>query len=157
MKKKEIITITIIAIILVISGFLGFTYYSDVTTLYNAEITINDIQIQELGLSFCKLKIIIDISNPSGKDISELTANFNIKISNNFVGKGSVSKISIPSKSSKEKEVIVTIYYANVAAAVVNGIADGNFDLTLVGEASGKVLFGLITVTDRFRTTKSYV
>jgi LEA14-like dessication related protein len=156
MIKKSRKIIIVIGIILAISGFLGYTYYADATTLNNAEVTIENIHLQELSLTYCKLKIYIDISNPTNRDISGLTAVFNIYIADNYVGSGSFSKVSIPAQSNREKDVTITIYYAKVAVAVVDGIKRGNFDLTIKGEASGDVLFDLITVSKQFKATKVY-
>ena len=156
MKKKIRQIIIGITIILVISMFLCYTYYADVTTLYDAELSIEDIRLQELSLTYCKLKIYIDISNPTDRDISDLTAMFDIFIADNYVGLGSLSKVSIPAQSKIEKDVAITIYYSNVAFSVVDGIKSGNFDLTISGEARGNILFGLITVSDEFKATKEY-
>lgn len=156
MIKKSRKIIIVIAMILTISGFLGYTYYADITTLYNTKVTIKDIHLQELSFTYCKLKIYIDISNPTDRDISGLSAVFDIYIADNYVGLGSFEKASIPAQSNKEKDVTIIIYYANVAVAVVDGIKKGDFDLTIKGEASGKVLFGLITVSEQFKATQTY-
>ena len=156
MIKKIRQIIIVITIILIISLFLGYTYYADVTTLYNAELSIEDIRLQELSLTYCKLTIYIDISNPTDRYISGLTAMFDIFIADNYVGLGSFSKVSIPAQSNKEKGVAITIYYSNVAFSVVDGIKNRNFDLTVKGEVRGNVLFGLITVSDEFKATQEY-
>jgi hypothetical protein len=156
MIKKIRQIIIVITIILVISLFLGFTYYTDVKTLYDAEFSIEDIYLQEVSLTYCKLKISIDISNPTDRDISGLNAMFDIFIADNYVGLGSFSKVSIPAQSNKLKDVEITIYYSNIAFSVIDGIKSGNFDLTIRGEARGNVLFGLITVSDEFKATEKY-
>lgn len=154
-KKFRIILITII-IILIIPLFLGYTYYADIASLDSTKVTVKDIRLQKPGLTYCDLKIYINFHNPSDRDVSELTAVFDIYIADNYVGKGSLSKVSISAQSSEEKDTTVTIYYANVAVAVVDGIKKGNFDLTIKGTASGNVLFGFLTVSDKFEATKSY-
>jgi hypothetical protein len=156
MIKKSKKFIIILLIIFTLSGFFGYTYYSDVTTLLNAEVTIKDIHLHELSFTYCKLKINIDIKNPSDRDISSLSSVFNIYIAENFVGLGSFSNVFIPAQSTKENDVTITIYYTNVAVAVVDGIKKGNFDLNIKGEASGKVLFDLITVSKQLNVTKAY-
>ena len=156
MIKKSMRFIIIGAIIIVILGFLGYTYSADVTALDNARITIKDIQIQDIGLTSCKLKIFIDISNPSDRDISGLKADFDVFIADVYIGSGSVSRVSIPAQSSREKGVSLTIFYINVGEAIKDGIIKGNFDVSIKGYASGDVLFGLITVTDQVSAMKSY-
>ncbi|KYK25815.1 hypothetical protein AYK20_03950 [Thermoplasmatales archaeon SG8-52-1] len=156
MIKKFRIQLITILIILIIPIFLIYSYYADVEALDSTKVTINDIRLLEIGLTSCDLKIYITFYNPSGRDISELTAVFDIYIANNYVGKGSLSKVSISPQSSAVKDTTVTIYYANVAAAVVDGIKKGNFDLAIKGTASGNVLFGFLTVSDKFEATKPY-
>ena len=148
--------IIIAVIILVILGFLGYLYSADVATLDNARVTIKDIRIQEIGLTSCKLKIFIDIYNPSDRDISGLKADFDVFIAGTDVGSGSVSRVSIPAQSSQEKGVSLTINYKGLAEAVIDGITKGNFNLSIKGYASGDVFFGLITVTDQISATKAY-
>jgi LEA14-like dessication related protein len=156
MRKIISIIIVVITIILGISLFFVYTYYTDIATLYDAEISIEDIVLEELSLTYCKLKIYIKISNPTNRDISGLTAMFDVFIGDSKVGLGSFSKVTIPGQSNRLKDVSVTIYYSNVVLSVVNGIKNGNFDLTIKGNASGDVLFGLITVSDGFIATKEY-
>ena len=156
MIKKFIRIILTVGILLIILGFLGYTYTSDVAALDNAKVTIKDIHIQEIGLTSCELTIYIDISNPSDRDISGLTADFDVFISDTAVGRGSVSRVSIPAQSSREKGVLLTIVYFGLAKAVIEGITKGNFDLSIKGYASGDVFFGLITITDKISATKTY-
>jgi hypothetical protein len=160
MIKKSMRFIIIAGVIIAILGLFGYTYSADVSALDNARITIRDIRIQEINLidpkPHCNLIIFIDISNPSNQDITGLTADFDVFITNNYVGSGSVSKISIPAQSSKEKEVSLTIYFFDVAAAVKDVIINGNFIISIKGYASGDVLFGLITITDQISASKSY-
>jgi hypothetical protein len=156
MIKKIMPIIVVVSIILGISLFFSYTYHADIATLYSAEISIEDITIQELTLTYCTLTIYIDISNPTDRDISGLTATFDVFIADNYVGLGSVSEVSIPAQSNRLKDVIVTIYYSNVVFSVVDGLQSGNFDVTVKGSASGNVLFGLITVSDEFEATKEY-
>lgn len=156
MVKKIIIIGAIAAIILLILGFLGFTYAADVAALDNAKVSIEDIRIQEIGFTSLKLKIFISVTNPSDRDISGLTADFDVFVSDTYVGSGSVSRFSIPAHSSREKGVTITILYSNVAQAVIDAIKMGFFDLSIKGDASGDVLFGLITVTDKIFASQSY-
>ena len=156
MIKKNFIIIILTVIILIILGFLGFTYTADVAALDNAKVSIKDIRFQEIGLTSCKLKIFIEISNPSDRYISGLTADFEVFINENYVGSGSVSRISIPAQSNREKGVTITIFYTNAAEAVIDGIQKGYFDLSINGDASGDVLFGLITVTNQIYAVQTY-
>ena len=156
MIKNNVRIAVITVLIAAISGFLGYTYYVDVNALSNTEVTINDISLQELHLTYCKLKLSININNFADRDITDISAKFDINVANNYVGSGSFSRISIPAKSIREKDAGITIYYANVASAVVEGIKKGNFDVTIVGEIKANVLFNLITVSKEFKASQTY-
>ncbi|RLF56978.1 MAG: hypothetical protein DRN27_08670 [Thermoplasmata archaeon] len=155
MIKKTFIAIIITAIV-VFSSMLGYLYISDVSALDDVEINIEQITLEEIRLTYCKLNLRIDVYNPAHQDISEVHSNFDVSIAGNYVGKGVFPKSFIPAQSNCEKEVILTIYYADVTNAVINGIQNRNFDLTIEGEAKGKVMFNLFTVSKKFSSTYSY-
>ena len=56
----------------------------------------------------------------------------------------------------REKDEAITIYYANVASAVVEGIKKGNFGVTIEGVIKANVLFNLITVSQEFKASQTY-
>ncbi len=146
----------VVTIVIFISGFLVIRYTTDVSALEKVNITIENINIQESHLTYCKLKLKVNISNPTNEYISGLFAEFDISIASTYVGNGSVPTVSIPAQSQTKKDVILTIYYADVGNAVIDGIQIGNFDLTVHGEAKGNVLFNLITVSKSFTASYSH-
>jgi hypothetical protein len=160
MNNKLIISAIVILIILSVSVFLWFSYNSDVEAISNIKVTLDDIALKDINLTSFKLKLNVNISNPTNQDISSLLSNFDIFIAENYVGKGEFSKVSIPKKSHSNKDIIVTVYYSGLADAVVdiikNVIINEEFDLTIEGEISGSALFGLSTVSQSFATTKTY-
>jgi LEA14-like dessication related protein len=152
-KIKILIMITIV---IFISGFLSIRYIASASAIEKVNVTVENTSIQELRLTYCKLKLEVSISNPTTEHISELSAEFDIFIASTYVGNGSFQTVSIPAQSHKTGDVFLTIYYANVGNAVIDGIQTGNFDLTIQGEAKGNVLFNLITVTKSFTASYSY-
>ena len=101
--------IMVIAICVILSGFLSYQYVTDVTALNSVEVTIDDIKLQELRLTYCKLKLSFDIYNPTHQDISGLSAVFDVFIAGNYVGSGSFPKSSLPAQSNSKKYVTLTI------------------------------------------------
>ena len=144
-----------------VSGFLVYIYYADVEAMSNIKVTINDVDIKDVVIptSF-KLKLDANIYNPTDQDISGLSSTFDIYIEDNYVGEGDFSNVFISAYDQIEKDVSVTIYYSGLADASVdvikNVITDGNFDLTIVGNINGNVLFDLITFSQEFETTHTY-
>ena len=154
--EKKLIFASVIVIAILLFGLFSFTYISDVNAVGNIDVSIKKIRIQDIGLSYARLKITVDIDNPSDREISNLEANFKMNIANTYVGDGALSKISIPPYSSKNEDVILTIYYENVARGVVNAITGLDFTLTINGRANVDILFGLLEFSKNFKASKSY-
>ena len=148
--------IAVIAIFIILSSVLSCRYVTDVAALNDVEVTVEGITLQELRVTYCTLKLSIDIFNPTHQDISGLSAIFDVSIADNYVGSGSFPKSFIPAQSNSKKDVTLTIYYADVANAVLDGIQNRNFVLTIEGEAKGNVFFDLFTVSRKFVSTYSY-
>jgi len=110
----------VVTIVIFISGFLVIRYTTDVSALEKVNITMENINIQELHLTYCKLKLKVNISNPTNEYISGLLAEFDISIAGTYVGNGSVPTVSIPAQSQIKRDVILTIYYADVGNAVID-------------------------------------
>jgi len=153
---QKIKILIVITVVIFISGFLSIRYMADASALEKVNVTVENISIQELRLTYCKLKLKMDIFNPTTEYISELSAKFDVSIAGTYVGNGSTPTVSIPAQSHKTGDVPLTIYYANVGNAVIDGIQTGNFDLTIHGEAKGNVLFNLLTVTKSFIASYYY-
>ena len=160
MTEKNVMVVIILAIILSISVFLGYIYYTDVAAMISIEVTINDVDITEVKLTSFKLKLDANIYNPTDQDISGLSSTFDIYIEDNYVGQGDFSNIFISAHAQSEKDVSITIYYSGLAYAVVdvikNVITEGDFDLIISGNINGNVLFGLIAFSQEFETTHTY-
>ena len=160
MTEKNVIAAIILAIILAVSGFLGYIYYADVTAMSSIEVTINDVDITDVKFTSFKLKIDANIYNPTDQDISGFSSTFYIYIEDNYVGEGGFSNVFIPAHAQSEKDVSITIYYSGLADAAVdvikNVITEGDFDLTIGGNINGNALFGLIAFSQEFETTHTY-
>ncbi len=160
MTEKNVIAAIILAIILSVSGFLGYIYFADVAAMSSIEVTINDVDITDVKFtSFTfKLKLDANIYNPTDQDISGLSSTFDIYIEDNYIGEGGFSNVFIPAHAQSEKDVSITISGLAVAAVDVikNVITEGKFDLNISGNINGNVLFGLITFSQEFETTHTY-
>ncbi len=148
--------IAIVAILILIFGFLGVRYITEASTIDNINIGLEDVSIEELKLSSCTLNLKVRISNPTTEYISELSAEFDVFIADTDVANGTVAKVSIPPESYATSDVLLTIFYADVGTAVINGIKTGDFDLIIQGEAKLNVLLNLLTITKPFTSSYSY-
>ena len=156
--KKKIWTVVAVILIILTMGFfaLSYAYYADVTALEKMEFIVNDVSFPELGFNYCKLKFILNISNPTNYRISSLSISFTIYLANNSIGDGSMEDISIHAHSSIEKDMVITIYYMDVVEGVIDAIRNGNFLLTIKGTSTADVLFGLTTASRNFEISYTY-
>jgi hypothetical protein len=155
MQKDVKITI-IIVICIMCCIFLGYQYITEVTGLNSIEITLHDINIQDLKLTYCTLKLSLYLNNPSEIYIHDLSAEFDVYIAGNFVGTGILPKSSLPSKLNINKDVYLRIYYADVVTAVIDGIKNGDFDLSIDGVAKSNIFFNLFPISKKISSTYSY-
>jgi LEA14-like dessication related protein len=134
--------------------FISSSYLSDAAIIDKTNVVIENASIQNLTFSYCIIKLKVKISNPTSEHISDLTADFDVFISDTDVGDGVVTKLSIPARSNEISDVYITIYYSSVGSAVINVLQTGNFDLTIKGEAKASILFNILTIKKPF--TSSY-
>ena len=147
----------VIAIILILLTLIfGYTYHANVTAIEKMEFSVNDVSIPEIGFTYCKLKFILNISNPSHYKISSLSISFIIYLANSSIGNGSMQDISIHAHSSIKKDMIVTIYYANVVEGVINAIKNRKFLLMIEGKGEADILFGLTKASKNFKISYAY-
>lgn len=153
---KKLVKIAAIIAIIAISGFAGYEYYADVSAIGDSEVTITDASISEIGITYCKIKLKLEIHNPAGRDISGLSVKFDMYLTANYIGDGHFPEIFISAHSTRIREMTITLYYADLTDAVINMIRMGEFVLTLKGEVEGDVLYGLTKFSQRFEASYSF-
>ena len=153
-QKLKIIIIVVIFIL--VFALISIRYVTEASTIDEINVGVENVSIEELKLSSCTLNLQVRISNPTTEHISELTAEFDVFIADTEVANGTVSKVSIPPESYATSDVLLTIFYADVGAAVINGLKTGDFDLIIKGEAKLNVLLNLFTITKPFTSSYSY-
>ena len=93
-KKMFSIIIIIISILLLTSFFIVDIYNTNVETINSINVVLDDLNIQDISLTSFKLKLYVNFSNPTYQPIYNLKSNFDIFISNNYIGNGNFSNIS---------------------------------------------------------------
>ncbi|MDH7507693.1 MAG: hypothetical protein QHH15_07935 [Candidatus Thermoplasmatota archaeon] len=154
MKNKT--TIFIIIIIVCISSILVTKYTIEAISISQLQITIKNIHIQEIKISYAKLKVDIEIFNPTNEDISQLSSDYNIYINSGLVGIGNMLITDIPAGTVKKTSTTIIIYFADVANAAVNAIINQNFNLTINGILQVKIFFDLFSISHEFSSTYIY-
>ncbi len=140
----------------VIFSFLPIKYIIDASAISKQQLTIKSVQIQEVKVTYTKLKLDIEILNPTNEDISQLSAYYNIFIAGNIVGNGIVPFTDILAQTTKETSTTIIVYYANMTNAVIDTIIKQNFKITIQGTLHAKILFNLLSISQEFSTSYSY-
>lgn len=155
MKKSSYIYIIIIVAVIILS-FLVIKYTMDASAISKLQVRIKGVQIQEIKVSYAKLKLNIEISNPTSEGISQLSTEYNILIAGSIVGNGSMNLTNLTAQTVKEASSTITIYYVNMTYAVIDAITSQNFSLTISGILNAKVLFDLLPISQSFLSTYLY-
>jgi len=149
----------IIIIIAILFSFFGFTYYADadaILHLYSDVDTINGVNIK---VTSAIITFTLNISNPTTRNINDLSSTFDIFIKQNKIGQGSFSGIDIPAESSVYEKVSITVYYNQTLASIWDTIVDKfqgqETTLVIKGTMDASVLFGLTKASQDFIATSS--
>ncbi len=160
MRKLIITTLILIIITISILGLIYINYKSDIEAMNNLNVNLNQIDIDDINSKFFKLNFNVEITNPSDRDIVDLSTTFKIYIEDNYVGEGNFSNVNITNNSEENKDVIVSVYYEGLADAVNDVIKkiinEGEFDLKINGTIYAKALFGMSIIEQIFIATKTY-
>ena len=160
MRKLIITTLILFIIIISILGLIYINYKSDIEAINNLNVNLNLIDIDDINSKFFKLNFNVEITNPSDRDIVDLSTTFKIYIEDNYVGEGNFSNVNIINNSEENKDVIVSVYYEGLADAVNDVIKkiinEGEFDLKIKGTLYAKALFGLSIIEQNFVAIKTY-
>jgi hypothetical protein len=150
--------------ILIPTLFLGYTYFADAQAIqqiraevysFNPDSNIDfDLPERKINLNFT-----LNVTNPSSRDIQDISSTFNIYIEENFIGEGSFSNLSIKANSSKFKDITVSFDLKGFAYSIIDGIANAlknqNTEITIEGTMTASVLFGLTTASHSYTATSA--
>jgi LEA14-like dessication related protein len=146
----------IILIIFIIIAFLGYSYYADADALLHVYAEVESINNVNVKLSSASITFTMNITNPSTRNINDLSSHFDIYIEQNKIGDGSFSNIDIPADSSILKPVTITVYYNQTISSIWNVIVDKfqgqQSKLIIKGTMTASVIFGLTTASQDFTT-----
>lgn len=162
-KTYQLGTVITLAI-LIPTLFLGYTYFADAQAIqqihaevysFNPESNIDfDLAERTIDLNFT-----LNVTNPSSRDICDISSTFNIYIEENFIGEGSFSNLSIKANSSEFKEITVRFDLKGFAYSFIDTIANAlknkNTKMTIEGTMTAQVLFGLTTASHSYTATST--
>ena len=129
---------------------------ADSAAINELKIHVEDVRLADIRLTSCDLLVTINFTNPTSRDLSIVSATFDVFVADSYVGNSSLLQLSIPNKSSREHVISVTLLYSDIAHAVIEGIKNKNFDIYISGEAQGYVFYELFIVSVPFSASSTY-
>jgi LEA14-like dessication related protein len=156
MKKSIIIIISIILILILITVSITGLYVIKLNTLNNLTVSIDQVTIEELKLSYVTLNLSTTFTNPSNTSIDDLSAFFDAYISDIHIGTGSLSKTDLLPQSSSNHPTTLTLFFSDIASAVIESIQEREFIIEIKGNAQTTILFGSIPIEKSFISIYNY-
>ena len=157
--QRWLAAVIIIAVVAVGAG-AGCIYYQDVSAIRDVEVTITDASLPSSFVSeilfnaSLTVTMQIQLDNTAGRDISGMIVDFDVSVGNIRVGDGGFSGVDVPAHGTTIKTMTVTLRLVDVTTGLLNAIKQKSFTITLDGQVSGDVLFGLTSFHQPF--TASY-
>jgi LEA14-like dessication related protein len=153
-KKRHLMIIGLVIVILIAISILQIM--ADAAAINELKIHVEDVRLADIGLISCDLLVTINFTNPTSRDLSIVSATFDVFVADSYVGNSSLLQLSIPNKSSREHVISLTLLYSDIAHAVIEGIKNKNFDIYISGEAQGYVFYELFIVSVPFSASSTY-
>ena len=145
--------IIIIAVILLFI-FIGYTYVVDVDAISKVYAEIDTINSVDFRLTSSTIIFTINITNPSNREIQDLSSTYDVYIDMTYIGKGSFSELSIKPMTSAYQKSTLVVYHQGLANATKNIIENWiNYketDLIIKGTMHASTLFGLVDISHAY-------
>jgi LEA14-like dessication related protein len=153
-KKRHLVIIGLVIVIPIAISILQIM--ADAAAINELKIHVEDVRLADIRLTSCDLLVTINFTNPTNRDLSIVSATFDVFVADSYVGNSSLLQLSIPNKSSREHVISLTLLYSDIAHAVIEGIKNKNFDIYISGEAQGYVFYELFIVSVPFSASSTY-
>jgi LEA14-like dessication related protein len=153
-KKRHLVILGLVIVIPIAISILQIM--ADAAAINELKIHVEDVRLADIRLTSCDLLVTINFTNPTNRDLSIVSATFDVFVADSYVGNSSLLQLSIPNKSSREHVISLTLLYSDIAHAVIEGIKNKNFDIYISGEAQGYVFYELFIVSVPFSASSTY-
>jgi LEA14-like dessication related protein len=145
MVAGKIVAAAVILIVLVAVAGLGIYYYD---AYHKLTFQLKSISLGSVSLSSVQTNFGIAIGNPSQLPIYIPSANFDIYVNDQYLGKGSFGALTIGGNSQSQISVPVTFSTADVSSVLIGLITGGgSVTVTIQGSAN------LVLLSIPFNTT----
>ena len=143
-----------VALLIFFSSF--YIYTNDVAAVSSVEIGIQKIKIEKVNLinQTFTLNISVNLTNPTGSKIQNLSSTFDIFIESYYIGSGSFQEAHINPHTNTSIPIATTITYKGLATyaieSILNLINEQQTTLHINGTMTAKIFFGLSQTTQEF-------
>ncbi len=141
--------LAILVICLLVYG--AYDVYSEYKAIRSLEFEIYDVDVSRFGLMSADIRVILRFYNPTDHDTPLFQAEFDVYLSNGYIGHGKIPETKVLSSSSRARNITFTISYVNATKSVVDALRNRSFNLTARGNIHARILFGTIPVSFPFR------
>ena len=156
-KTYQLSIIAIILLLLIL--FAGYSFYADAQAIERVYAEVDTIDQVSPKLNFATIIFTLNITNPSNRDVNDLSSTFDLYIDENDVGDGSFSNLYIPAQSNTYKQVSMKVHYNEIAKSVIDIISNWtqgqNTSVKVKGTMQASVLFGLTTASHQYIAVSS--
>jgi len=152
-------TITIVGIIAAFLIILVsiFTYTSDVAAISEVEIQLEGIDKIKTTLHNVTLTTKMNISNPTGRTIQDLSSTFDIYVGDTKIGSGTFQGVTINPQSSTKATTEILITSKELLHSGIdyfyNLLGGKETTVTIDGTMNSTIFFGLTQTTQEFTGT----
>jgi LEA14-like dessication related protein len=150
MRKKRIILILALVVVILL-GFFVAQYLVDAASMHNFKIAIKHVNVAHIGLTSCDVIVTVNFTNPTSQDLPISSATMDVYIAESYVGHSDVPAFTILSRSTTVQQISLTVLYAYLAHAVLQGLLNNSFQIKVIGSAQGYIFYGLFKTTVPFR------
>ncbi|MBD3286412.1 hypothetical protein GF359_07625 [candidate division WOR-3 bacterium] len=123
-----------ILILMLLAGMLPGCFIWQRVALKNCEYRFAGTKIAEIALSYIRLELIIDVTNPNSIEVVLDRIAFDLFVNDEKIAKGSHNaQLRIPSGESAKVRPVVTLHYSEIGTALLSAIKNMSATYRVVG------------------------
>lgn len=153
--KKTSFIVTVV-ILLIIASVVGYNLYVEYTAATNLEFDVKGAGRPDAGPESVDIPIEKIFHNPSSFDTPPINAVYDIYVGEEYIGDGTLPLGVVSAGEKKIDEQEVTVYYEDVSEALAGRLREGDFTITIKGEARADILYESIMVTREFEAKYNF-
>ena len=136
-----------IGIIVIIIAFYISTEINQRKSLENVQITLQEVQIQDISFSGASLRLILNMYNPNDITTTLDRADYEFWLNQNSLGKGKIEKrVDIPPLESRTLDTDFFLSFEGVGQSVISALTKNEITWKITGIAYYETILGPIEI-----------